>query len=265
MRHTLRGVLPAVAAAGLLGLGACISLDSPNQGGNCAGVGSLTIGVTHLDSLTTASCRLTDQTWANAYLFHVDSQANLVLSLAAPGGLVTTWLTDSTGAMIASSQVTQSPDTTATVRMILGAGSYEVVANSYLTTPPGAFRMTVKRDSTAVAGPASVVWVTKAITTTQTITAGDHTDGPLGLKYYYHLFLRWVPSGGQVQLTEHATAFRPGAQVANLQGATLAVSSLDSTLSNAVVSYGSLAGDILLLWIGSADSLQTGPYKLSVN
>jgi len=265
VRHSLRGASRVIAAAGLLGVGACVSLDNPSPSPTCGVVGTLTIGVTLQDSLTSRSCRLTDNTYANAYQFRVDSQAKLVLSLSSPGGATLTWLTDSTGVMIANSYVTQQPDTTTTVRLILRAGSYEVVANSSGTTPTGPLRLTVARDSTAVAGNQSVTWLSSSVATTQTITTADHTDGPLGTKYYYHLYLRWVQAGAQLQLTEHSTAFTPGVQVSSLSGGTVAQSALDSTLTNASVSYGSASEDILLLWIGAADSLQVGAYTLTVN
>lgn len=265
MRHTLRGALHVLAAAALIPAGACVSLDNTSVSPNCSVVTPLTVGVTFHDAITSSSCRLTDQTYANAYRFSVDSQAKLKVTLVSPGGPVITWLTDSAGATVANSYITQAPDTTATVSLILKAGTYQLVANSYSTAPTGSVSLTVAPDPSTVAGSTTVVWVSQSVATSQSVTSGDHADGPLGSKYYYHLYLRWVRAGGSLQASVHSTAFTPGVIVASLQGGTVAISATDSTHTNATVSYATPSEDVLLLWVGATDSLQTGAYTLTVN
>jgi hypothetical protein len=265
VRHTLRGALHVLAAAALIPAGACVSLDNTSVSPNCSVVTPLTVGVTFHDAITSSSCRLTDQTYANAYRFSVDSQAKLKVTLVSPGGPVITWLTDSAGATVANSYITQAPDTTATVSLILKAGTYQLVANSYSTAPTGSVSLTVAPDPSTVAGSTTVVWVSQSVATSQSVTSGDHADGPLGSKYYYHLYLRWVRAGGSLQASVHSTAFTPGVIVASLQGGTVAISATDSTHTNATVSYAAPSEDVLLLWVGATDSLQTGAYTLTVN
>lgn len=265
MRLTLRGALHVLAVAGLLAAGACVSLDNTSVSQTCSVVTPLTVGVTFHDAITSSSCRLSDQTYANAYRFSVDSQSKLKVQLASPAGPVITWLTDSAGATVANSYITQAPDTTATVNLILKAGTYQLVANSYSTAPTGSVSLTVARDTTKVAGSTTVIWVSRSIATAQTVTSGDHTDGPLGSKYYYHLYLRWVQQGAQLQASAHSTAFTPDVLVSSLQGGTVATSALDSTKTTATVSYTTGSEDILLLWVGATDSLQAGAYTLTIN
>jgi hypothetical protein len=265
VRLTRRGAFHVLAVAALLAVGACVSLDNTSVSQNCSAVTPLTVGVTFHDAITSSSCRLSDQTYANAYRFSVDSQAKLKVTLVSPGGPVITWLTDSSGATVANSYITQSPDTTASASLILKAGTYQLVANSYSTAPTGAVSLTVARDTSKVAGATTVIWVSQSVATAQAVTSGDHTDGPPGTKYYYHLYLRWVRAGAQLQASVHSTAFTPDVLVASLQGGTVALSALDSTKTTATVSYTTGSEDVLLLWVGATDSLQTGAYTLTIN
>ena len=221
MRHTLRRALPALASAGLAGIAACASLDGPSPGGSCAPVGTLTVGDTLRDAITTSSCRLTDQTYVNFYRFSVDTQTTLLVTLKSPLQDAFVWVSDSTSLTIGISSATQNPDTVATSRLILKAGSYQLAVNSYGTTPSGSFRVIAAKDSSPVRGCVPV-WVTSGITTRQSITAADCIYGPLGSKYYYHLYLYSILGANEVQLTEHSTAFPPEVWVVSQSGATVA-------------------------------------------
>ena len=264
MHHPVRAARVVLACAGLAGLWACVSLENPAVPPSCSTVGTLTVGAALTDSITSASCRLTDQTYANFYKFRVDSARKLLVSVTSAAA-ASTWLTDSTGSLVANSAFNEAAATTQTLRVILAPGPYELAVNSYNKQPSGAMTATVAKDTTPVAGGATAVWVTNTIATTQTITSADHTDGPSGTKYYYHLYLRWIPTGTLLSLSEHSTAFSPSVTLVSVNsGTAVSYSSLDSTNTNAVVTYTAPSADILLLWVGSSDSLQAGKYTLTI-
>jgi hypothetical protein len=264
VRHPFRGASLVLAGAGLAGLGACVSLESPAVSPTCGTAGTLTIGAALSDAITSNSCRLSDLTYANFYKFRVDSPSQLAVSLTSAAA-ATTWITDSAGALVANSAFNESAATTQSLRLIVKPGPYQLAVNSFATQPSGALTVTVAKDTTPVSGSQTAVWVTDSIATTQTITSGDHSDGPYGTRYYYHLYLRWVQGGSQLSLSEHSTAFDPQVVITSVNsGSAVGVSVLDSTNTTAVVSYSPGATDVLLLWVGSRDSLQAGKYSLTI-
>lgn len=259
LRHTFRRALPALACAGLAAIAACASLDSPNPGGSCAAVGTLTVGDTLQDAITTSSCRLSDQSYVNFYNFRVDSQTTLAVTLESPLQSALMWVVDSASLAVGLS----AAGTATSMRIILRPGRYQLAVNSYSPSPSGTFRVLATRDASPVRGCVPV-WVTSGMTTTQTITTADCTAGPLGVKYYYHLYLHSIQGADEVKLTEHATAFPPEVWLVSQSGAAVAYSSIDSTGANANVDYLPQGADYLLVWVGSTDSLQVGQYTLTI-
>jgi hypothetical protein len=264
VRHPLRGALIALPCAGLIWLAACVSLDNPNQGGTCTRLGTIAVGDTLDDTVSSASCRLSDGTYVEFYTVAVDSQAKLAVNLRSHAQPAFLWLTDSTSAFVAITTFTQSPDTAATMALLLQPGNYRLAVNSYNTSPSGAFRVIVARDTTAVRG-CYPVWVTHGITTSQTITGADCNLGPLGTSYLYHLYLHMIQSGEELKLTEHSTGFSPQVLVVSqTTGLTVATSALDTTGTNAQVDLQPSSPDALRLWVGSSDTHQLGSYTLTI-
>lgn len=263
MRLSPRGALMALPCAGLVWLAACVSLNNSNQSGDCTKLGTLTLGDTLVDSVSSNTCRLTDGTYADFYTVAVDSQTKLAVSLRSHGQSAFLWLTDSTQALTALTTLTQSPDTSATLSLLLAPGTYRLAVNSYNSSPSGPFSVIATRDTTALHG-CNPLWVTPGITTTQTITGADCNLGPTGTSYLYHLYLFMIQVGGELKLTEHSTGFSPEVLVVSQSGATVATSALDSTGTSAAVDYVPAGQDALLLWVGSSDTHQLGTYTLTI-
>lgn len=264
MRHFSGDLRAAVACAAVLGAAAC-SLDSsaPTGGGDCTRVGTVALGDTLRDSLVASSCRQANGTYAAFYAIQVDSpqsQVRLALASGAPAFMV---LGDARNAIIVNSLYTDTLGTTAAIRIIAKGGRYVIGVNSGGQAPSGAFSLTFARDSSPVRG-CTPIWVTTGITTAQTLTASDCTFGPQGTKYYTHLYLAVILGNEELRLTEHTTAFPPQAQLVGQNGQTAGLSSLDSTGANAVVDFVPSTDNLLLMWLGSSDSLQTGAYTLTI-
>lgn len=261
MRLSFGGALLILTGAGLASF-AC-SLDSTAPFVPCTKYGTFAIGDVIRDSVVASSCRESDNTYENLYRFQLAAQTKLLVSLSSPADKAFLHLTDSSGVLIVNSVYSWTVDTAATVRMILKAGTYYLGVNSWFQRPSGAFRVTTAVDNSPVAGCGST-WITTGISTSQTITGSDCTAGPVGSKYYSHLFLLVVLANKQVAFTEHSTAFSPQVHVVSQSGASVGVSVIDSTGTNGMVDHLTTAEDLWQLWVGSSDSLQTGAYTLTL-
>lgn len=264
MRHILGGALIAIPCASLALLGACTSLTSEVQSTNCTQIGTLVVGDTLRDSITTSSCRQIDHTYANRYRFQLAAQTKLLASLSSPRQKAFLFVSDSVGAVIANSSITSPLDTAATLHLILKAGSYALGVSSVATSPSGPLRLIAGDDPSAVSG-CLPIWVTTGITTTQTISGVDCTTGPLGSNYFSHSYLSVILGGHELKLTEYSTGFTPQVLVSGQSGATLGTSTLDTTGTSALLDYVPGADVALLLWVGSSDQRGFGQYTLTIN
>jgi hypothetical protein len=263
---TFRGAFMTLTGAGLVIIAAC-SLDSTAPFVPCTKFGTLAIGDSISDSLVASSCRDRDQTYQNLYRFQLASQTKLHVTLSSPAAAAWLHVSDTTGSLIVNSTLSFSVDTNAIVNMILKAGTYYLGVNSLNQTPSGRFRVATAVDNSPVAGcdPEDVIWLTTGISTNQTITAADCTGSPLGAKYYYQRYRLVILPQLLLAFTEHSTALVPQVTlISYVGGGVLGTSSLDSSGTNARVSFTPSALDVYLLLVGSRDSLQVGAYSLTI-
>jgi hypothetical protein len=264
VRPTLGGVLATISCAGLVWILACTSVTSDVPSVFCTQLDVLTVGDTVRDTITTASCRQTDHSYMRLYRLQVATQTKLQVSLSSPLQPAFLFAVDSAGVVIANSSITSPLDTATTLQLIVPGGSYDLGVNSAGTTPSGPLRLVATNDSAPISGCVPV-WVTKGITTTQTIGAAACATGPLGPSYPSHTFLTVVLGGRELQATEHATGFAPQVLVTNQGGTIIAASTVDSTGTNAVLHYVAGVDAALLLWVGSSQQLGFGQYTLTIN
>lgn len=255
------GVAFLILTGAALASFAC-SLDSTAPIVPCTRYGAYAIGDVLRDSVVASSCLEADGTYENLYRFQVAAQAKLRVTLSSPSDSAFLHVTDSAGVLIVNSVYSSSVDTAATLRMILKPGTYYLGVNSWHARPSGPFRLTAVVDNAPIAG-CGPTWVTTGITTAQTITTADCTLGPLGSKYYFHPYYLVILANKELAFTEHSAAFPPQVYVVSSTGATVGVSVVDSTGTNGMVDFTPPGEDLLLLWVGSTDSLQTGPYSLT--
>jgi hypothetical protein len=254
MRHT-RGKWAFAAALGaLLAATACLTTTDL---GNCRGAiptHAYTLGDSTGDTLTSQACR-------QHYQFTVTGQANVQFKVVSPGLQTFLQLYDQRGAIVMNSAYSGALDTATVVRMMLGDGNYTLAVNVVTAGQSGPFRLTSDPDTSAVAG-CGTIWVTTGITTTQTITPQDCTQGPLGAGYLTHVYAVVLLQNQVVTVAESAAAFTPEVFLYG-QGTALS-STLDSTgtkgsLSTIVVTQGGYN-----IWAGSSSPGQTGKYTLQI-
>ncbi len=259
----LRAALIATSCLGPALVAGCPSLSDVTLKPACNQYGTLALGATVTDSITPASCELTDRTYAAFYRLAVTSQTRLRLSLSSP--LASTYLSvaDSSGQTVANSSVTSTADTAATLRMIVKPGRYQVGVITVATYPSGPLSLSTASDTLAVRGCVPI-WVTTGIATTQTLTTSDCTLGPQGANYYYHVYWTAILNAEDLVLTEHATAFPPETWILDATGIAQGHSEFDSLGNNGLVDYAPPSHTYLQLWVGSSNQLAVGAYALTI-
>ena len=244
----------AVALGAPLAVTACLGTTEVGSCGAAVPVHSYTLGDTASDTLTALTCR-------QMYQFTTDSQANVRVHISSPALQTFLQVYDSRGAIVVNSALTNTLDTGTTVRMILGSGTYGLAVNPVTLGQSGRFSLTTATDSSPVAGCATV-WVTTGITTAQTLTTGDCTQGPAGASYYAHSYALVLLQTEEVTITEAATAFPPGLLLSgqgNTEASTVDSAGTTATISTVVITQGAYT-----IWAGSMSSGQTGRYTLQI-
>jgi hypothetical protein len=247
-------VAAAVAAASSLTAAACIDV----AGSPCALTQSdyhtLTFGVAASDSLSSTTC-------IAFYKIEVGAQTNLRVTLTSPGVQTFLQLADSVGVIRMNSVLTDTLDTTTTVRMMLGAGGYQFSVIPYNQGQSAKYSLLAVTDTSAVAG-CNPVWLTAGITTTQTLTHADCTKGPSGTNFYAHVYYLLLASGQSLTFSEHSTSLSPAMTLTGPDGTE--PSTADSLGTTAVVNTTVGSQGTYQLWVGSSTAGQVGTYTLQI-
>jgi hypothetical protein len=242
------------AAASSLSGAACIDVTASPCVLQQSAYHDLTIGVAASDSLTSTTCLA-------FYKFSLGAQANLRVTLTSPGVQTFLQLTDSSGVIRMNSVLTDTLDTTTTVRMMLGAGGYLVSVIPFNTGQSAKYSLLAVTDTSAVTG-CNAVWVTPGITTKQAITHADCIQGPSGTNFLTHLYVLLLGSGQEVNFSEYSTSLAPGMTLAGPDGTE--PSTADSLGTTALLSTTVGSQGTYRLWVGSTTAGQVGTYTLQI-
>jgi hypothetical protein len=241
---------------------AACDLTTAPPTGTCDKVSAYTVGDTVRDSLASGDCQQSDGTYIDFHNFTTDAQTSLRISLSSPTNPAILQVFDSRGAVIANSYIeTNTADTSATLRVILSTGTYGIGVRGSRKNAKGPYRL-VATDDTAAVGGCGFVWVTTGTTITQRILNSDCTAGPGGPTFIYHVYTIVLLQSQTLDLTEHTTAFAPQLYLVGPTGTT--ASSVDSTGTNAVMSYLNSSQGAFQLWVGSTSVAALGEYTLTV-
>jgi hypothetical protein len=237
----------------------CPSLASTLNTG-CTKIATITVGDTVRTTIGPNSCQEADGTNVDFYSLTVSGQANAVIALYAPGLRTYVQVYDPLHTPVVSSNVFQTPDSTASVRVMLAPAAYQIAVRDSLAGTQGAYRLSVTNDTAPAAG-CGLIWITPGITTTQTLTTADCTASGSGTTHYYHHYEMVMLFSQSNVFTDTSTAFSPSMTLFASTG-----SSVNSTLNGTVATIAAFAQsqDYYQLWVGSAAALQTGTYKLTV-
>ena len=253
--------LAAVLATAVV-IAGCPSLASTlNQG--CTSSVTISPGDTVRTSFGSAnSCQEADGTWVDFYNLTLTSQGNLVIATSAPGLRAYVMVYDPNRTPIVSSNVFQTPDSTASVRVMLAPAGYQIAVRDSIAGTQGPYRLSVTPDTAPAAG-CGIIWITPGITTTQRLTNADCTASTGGTTHYYHHYEIGMLFAASNTFTDTSTAFSPSMTLFASTGSGVN-STLDTTGTVATLASFSQSQDYYQLWVGSAAALQTGTYKLTV-
>jgi len=261
LRHVSVGLAFAMACAGAVVVAACSVATAPPTG-LCNQVSPYVVGDTARDSLATGDCQQSDGTYIDFHNFTMDAQTGLRISLSSPTNAAILQVFDSRGAIIANSFVqTGIADTSASVRLILAGGTYGIGVRGAKKGGKGPYRLIATTD-TAVVGGCGYLWVTPGTTMSQRIVNTDCATGPGGPGFLYHVYTIVLLPSQSLDITEHSTAFTPQMYFIGATGSTS--SSVDSTGTNAGISFLNAGQGAYQLWVGGSTTAALGPYTLTL-
>ena len=250
-----------MACAGAVVVAACDVTTAP-PAGLCNQVSPYVIGDTARDSLATGDCQQGDGTYIDFHNFTADAQTALRISLSSPTNPAILQVFDSRGAVIANSYVqTGLADTSATRRLILASGTYGIGVRGAKKGAKGAYHFIATNDTAVVSG-CGYIWVTPGTTMSQRIVNTDCGTGPGGPGYIYHVYTVVLLQSQSLDITEHSTAFSPQMYLIGVTGST--VSSVDSTGTNAIISFLNAGQGAFQLWVGGSTTAALGDYTLTL-
>jgi len=250
-----------MACAVAVAVAACDVSTAPPTG-LCDQVSPYVVGDTARDSLASGDCQQSDGTYFDLHSFTLDAQAALRVSLSSPKNPAILQIFDSRGAIIANSySETNVADTSATLRLILASGTYGIGVRGAKKGAKGAYRLIAAND-TAVVGGCGFMWVTPGTTISQRILNTDCANGPGGAGFIYHVYTIVLLQNQSLDITEHSTAFTPQMYMVGITGNTS--SSVDSTGTNALISFVSAGQGAYQLWVGGSTAGALGTYTLTL-
>lgn len=188
----------------------------------------------------------------------------LVLTMAS--GAFDTWLElyDDAGGILGFDDDIDTNSTNSQLTAILVPGDYLIAPSSYNPLTIGAYTLSVITQQAALAG-CGIVWVTRGVTVTDSVTTGDCVDSTGG-RFYADAVALFLVAGSVLRVSHHSAAFDAAIFLHNGAGTQVA-SNNDSAggTTNAFFAYPVAATGPYLLFAGTNDSLATGAYTLSVS
>jgi len=187
----------------------------------------------------------------------------VVLTMTAPS--FDTWLEVylRTGSFLGFDDDIDSSNTNSQLTAILATGDYLLAPSSYNALVVGSYTMAALARPAELAG-CDLVWVTRGLTLTDSVTAGDCVDSTSGT-YYADVVALYLVAGTALRVSHHSAAFDAALFLRNGAGITVA-SNDDSaaTTSDAYIDYAVTTTGSYLLFAGTTDTSATGAYDLRI-
>lgn len=188
----------------------------------------------------------------------------LVLTMAS--GAFDTWLElyNDAGGFVGFDDDIDTSSTNSQLTAILVPGDYLIAPSSYDPLTIGAYTLSVITQQPALAG-CGIVWVTRGVTVTDSVTTGDCVDSTGG-RFYADAVALYLVAGSMLRVSSHSAAFDAAIFLHNGAGTQVAANN-DSAggTTNAFLAYPVAATGPYLLFVGTNDSLATGAYTLTVS
>jgi hypothetical protein len=155
-------------------------------------------------------------------------------------------------------------NTNSQLTAIVAPGDYLIAPSSFDLFTIGAYTLSVITQPPALAG-CGLVWVTRGVTVSDSVTTGDCVDSTGG-RFYADAVALDLVAGTVLRVSLHSAAFDAALFLHN-QAGTQVLANNDSAggTTNAFLAYPVAATGPYLLFVGTNDSLATGAYTLSVS
>lgn len=188
----------------------------------------------------------------------------LVLTMAS--GAFDTWLelyTDA-GAFLGFDDDIDTSSTNSQLTAIVAPGDYLIAPSSYNPLTVGAYTLSVLTQPAALSG-CGIVWVTRGVTITDSVTTGGCVDTTNGT-FYADAVALYLFAGSVLRVSHHSAAFDAALFLHNGAGAQVTANN-DSAggTTDAFLAYPVQITGPYLLFAGTNDSLATGAYTLNIS
>ncbi len=171
------------------------------------------------------------------------------------------------GAFLAWNENIDSLNKNSRVTAILGAGDYLVAPSSSIADSVGAYTIAAVTRPAELVG-CGLVWATRGVSVSDSVTAGDCVD-TTGGPFYADLVALHLTAGSVLKVSHHSTAFDAALFLqTDLGGFTATVASNNdssATTTNAFISYPVTTTGPYLLFVGTNLASATGSYDLSIS
>lgn len=261
MTVTLGAVAEAVAVRA-----AVTGLQPVTFSATACAVSAFTLGATISAALATTDCR-TNGFYTDVYSLDLTS-GQQGLTISDSSGTFDTYLElyRGDGAFVAvNDDIDPGVIQNSLIAAIVAPGSYILAPSSFDPDTTGAYSLSVLSRPQALAD-CDLVWVTRGITVTDSVTATDCVDssGP----FYADRVVIFADAGSVLTIAERSTAF--DAELFLQTAAGIAVASNDdsanaSTTTNAYLVYPVAQTGLYLLFAATDTTSATGAYTLTIS
>jgi len=149
---------------------------------------------------------------------------------------------------------------------ILPAGDYLLAPSSFDSVTVGAYTVAALTRPAELAG-CGIVWVTRGVTISDSVTAGDCVD-TTGGNHYADVVALYLVAGSVLKVSHHSAAFDAALFLRTGSGPGFTVASNNDSsaaTTNAYIAYTVLTSDSYLLFIGTNAIGETGAYDLTIS
>jgi hypothetical protein len=223
-------------------------------------------GDTVSGALATTDCRF-NGFYTDFFELTVSPAQGLTLTMTSAA--FDTWLElyRGSGVFVAfDDDIDQGVNTNSQITAIVAAGDYLVAPSSYNQDVVGAYSLSAVAGQAALAD-CGVVWVTRGVAVSDSVTAGDCVD-TTGGTHYSDAVAVFLEAGSVLTVLHQSTTFDAALFLLNGAGVSVA-SNNDSanavTTTNAYLVYSVLQTGPYLLRAGTNIVAATGPYTLTIS
>lgn len=227
---------------------------------------AIALGDTVSGALATTDCRLA--VWYTDFLELAVPAGPQGVTLTMTSGVFDTYLElyRQAGTLLAGDDDIDATNQNSQLAAILGTGDYVIAPSSFDTGTVGAYTLAAVARQTDLVG-CEVVWVTRGIAVSDSVTTNDCVDSTGGPFYADAVALN-LEAGSVLTVRHASTAFDAALFLNNAGGAAVA-SNNDSanagTTTNAYLVFPVALTGSYLLFAGTNVASATGPYTLTIS